>query len=71
LIEMRRAIATELNTMAEVVTAKTTYVPARADSSPDTAILEYPRYEEYVRNTVNRFAELQEVILSLSTESQA
>jgi multidrug resistance protein MdtO len=70
LIEMRRAIATELNTMAEVDTAKTTYVPARADSSPDTAILEYPRYEEYVRNTVNRFAELQEVILSLSTESQ-
>jgi len=70
LIEMRGAIATELNTMAEVVTAKTTYVPARAGSFLDAAILDHPRYGEYIRNTVNRFGELQEVILNLSAESQ-
>ena len=70
LIEMRRAFATELNTMAEVVTAKTTYVSALADSFSDVATLDHPRYGEYVRNMVNRFGELQEVILSLRIESQ-
>jgi len=70
LIEIRCAIATELNSMAEVVTTKTTYVPAHAGSFLDAAILDHPRYGEYVRNTVNRFGELQEVILSLSAGSQ-
>jgi multidrug resistance protein MdtO len=71
LIEMRRAFAGELNTMADVVAQKTNYKPALASSSSDGTILDHPRYGEYVRNTVNRFGELQAIVLSLNGESSA
>jgi hypothetical protein len=34
-------------------------------------MLGHPRYGEYVRNTVNRFGELQGIVLSLNGESSA
>jgi multidrug resistance protein MdtO len=71
LIEMRRAFAGELNTMADVLAQKTNYKPALASSSSDGTILDHPRYGEYVRNTVNRFGELQAIVLSLNGESSA
>jgi multidrug resistance protein MdtO len=71
LIEMRRAFATELNTMAEAVAQKTTYKPALASSFSDGTILDHPRYGEYVRNTVNRFRDLQGIVSSLNGESSA
>jgi multidrug resistance protein MdtO len=71
LIEMRRAFATELNTMAEAVAQKTTYKPELASSFSDGTILDHPRYGEYVRNTVNRFRDLQGIVSSLNGESSA
>lgn len=71
LIEMRRALAAELNTMADVVTQKTAYKPALASSSLERTILDHPRYGEYVRNTVNRLGELQGIVLILNSESSA
>jgi len=67
--ELRRALAAELNTMAEVVGQKTPYTPVPAISFSDVAILDHPRYGEYVRNTLTRFGELQGIVLSLSGES--
>jgi multidrug resistance protein MdtO len=71
LIKMRRAFAAELNTMADAVAQKATYKPALASSFSDGTILDHPRYGEYVRNTVNRFGELQGIVLSLTGESSA
>jgi multidrug resistance protein MdtO len=71
LIEMRRAFAAELNTMADGAAQKGTYKPALASSFPDMSILDHPRYGEYVRNTVNRFGELQGIVSSLNGESSA
>jgi hypothetical protein len=71
LLEMRRAFAAELNAMAKVVTQSAPYIPALASSFFDAAMLDHPRYGEYVRNTVSRFGELQEIVLSLSGESPA
>jgi multidrug resistance protein MdtO len=66
---LRRAFAAELNAMADVVAQKTPYRPAFASSFPDVAILDHPRYGEYVRNTLSRFGELQGLVLSLNGES--
>jgi multidrug resistance protein MdtO len=71
LIEMRRALAAELNTMADAVAQKATYKPALAGTVSDGTILDHPRYGEYVRNTVNRFVELQGIVSSLNGESSA
>jgi multidrug resistance protein MdtO len=71
LIEMRRAFAAELNTMADVVAHKATYKPGLASGFSDGTILDHPRYGEYVRNTVNRFGELQGIVSSLNGESSA
>ena len=71
LIEMHRAFAGELNTMAEAVAQKATYKPVLASSFSDGTILDHPRYGEYVRNTINRFGELQGIVLSLNGESSA
>jgi multidrug resistance protein MdtO len=71
LIEMRRVFAAELNTMADVVAHKDTYKPALASGFSDRTILDHPRYGEYIRNTVNRFGELQRIVLSLNGESSA
>jgi hypothetical protein len=57
--------------MADVVTHKAPYTPALASSFPAAAMLDHPRYGEYVRNTVSHFGELQEIVLSLSDESAA
>jgi multidrug resistance protein MdtO len=69
LIEMRRAFAAELNTMADAVAQKATYKPVLAGSFPNGTILDHPRYGEYVRNTVTRFGELQGIVSSLNSES--
>jgi multidrug resistance protein MdtO len=49
LIVMRRTLATELNTMAEVVSTRTTYVPAPAGSFSYSAVVDHPRYGEYAK----------------------
>ena len=65
LLEMRRAFAVELNTMADVVAQKAPYTPAFASSFSDAAMLDHPRYGKDVRNTVNRLGELQGIVLLL------
>jgi multidrug resistance protein MdtO len=66
--ELRQAVAAELNTMAEVVAQKTPYTPGLANKFPDFAILDYPRYREYLRNSVSRLGELQGIVLNLRGE---
>jgi multidrug resistance protein MdtO len=68
LIEMRRAFVAELNTMADAVAQRATYKPALARSFSDEAILDHPRYGEYVRNTINRFGELKGIVSNLNSE---
>jgi multidrug resistance protein MdtO len=71
LIEMRRAFAAELDTMADVVAQKATYKPGLAGGFSDRTILDHPRYAEYARNTADRLGELQGIVLSLTGESSA
>jgi multidrug resistance protein MdtO len=71
LIEMRRAFAAELNTMADIVARKGTYNPGLPGRFSDATILGHARYGEYVRNTVNRFGELQGIVSRLNGESPA
>jgi multidrug resistance protein MdtO len=68
---MRRVFVTELNTMADAVAQKATYKPGFASGLSDGTILDHPRYGEYVRNTVNRFGELQGIVSSLNAEPSA
>jgi multidrug resistance protein MdtO len=71
LIEMRRAFAAELNTMADAVARKAIYKPALGGTFSDDTILDHPRYGEYVRNTINRFGELQGIVSTLNSEPSA
>jgi multidrug resistance protein MdtO len=66
---MRRALAAELNKMAELVTRQAGYLPAPRGEFTDSAILEDRRYGEYARNSLNRLDELQSVMLSLNNRS--
>ena len=69
LVEMRRALAAELNRMAEILAQGLTYGPALVSSFFHHDILEHSRYGDYVRNTADRFHELISVISSLHTLS--
>jgi hypothetical protein len=58
LIEMRRALAAELNRMAETLAQEDTYGSAFVCSFFHPDILEQSRYGDYFRNTDDRFQEL-------------
>jgi multidrug resistance protein MdtO len=69
LIEMRRALAAELNRMSETVAHEDTYVPATVSSLLSPDILEQSCYSDHVRNTRDRFYELVSVISNLNSPS--
>jgi multidrug resistance protein MdtO len=70
LIEMRRAVAAELNRMSETLAQEDTYGPATVSSLFRSDILERSRYGDYVRNTRDRYYELASVISDLNTSSR-
>jgi multidrug resistance protein MdtO len=67
LIEMRRALAAELNRMSETPAREEAYEPAAVSGLFRPGILEHSRYSDYVRNTRDRFQELVRVISDLNT----
>jgi multidrug resistance protein MdtO len=68
LIEMRRRLAEYIDSLAEGVVKKTVPVTVPATAFLAPAMLNNPRYEEYSRNTIARFEELQAFALILSHE---
>lgn len=70
LIEMRRALAAQLNRMAKTLAQEDTYRPALVSRFFHPNILEHPRYGDYVRNTSDRFRELVSVISTSNTRSR-
>jgi multidrug resistance protein MdtO len=72
LIEMRRALASELNRMSETLAHEDTddtYEPATDSSLFRSDILEQSRYSDYVRITLDRFHELVSVISQLNSRT--
>lgn len=67
LIEMRGALAAELNRIAKTLAQEDTYGSALVSNFFHSDILEQSRYGEYVRNTNERFHELVSVISNLNT----
>jgi len=70
LIEMRRAMASELNHLAKTLAQEGTYQPALASSFVYPEILEHSEYGDYVRNTADRFRDFVNIISSLNSPSR-
>jgi multidrug resistance protein MdtO len=68
LVTMRSKIAEHLEAMAEAVVQKTPFAQATSASLESPAMLQSPRYGEYVRNTVARYEELQSLTSRLSLQ---
>jgi multidrug resistance protein MdtO len=66
LTEMRRKIAEHLDQLAESVVAKTEFTLVPAGEFAPVALMKSARYGEYVRNSVTRYVELQEIVAGFS-----
>jgi multidrug resistance protein MdtO len=65
LIDMRRKLAAQMDSMAEAVAERKAFVPVDTAALVDPGRLHDPRYGEYVRNAVNRYGELQNLVSAL------
>ena len=70
LIEMRDALAAELNRIAKTVAQQETYGPALVSGFFHPDLLDQSRYGEYVRNSADRFREFVNIISGLNTLSR-
>jgi multidrug resistance protein MdtO len=70
LIEMRRALAAQLNRMSETLNQEDTYGPILVNSFFHPNILEHSRYGDYVYNARDRFYELVSMISDLNASSR-
>jgi multidrug resistance protein MdtO len=66
LIEMRRKMAEHLDELAECVVKKTEFTVVPEADFASAALMKSARYREYVRNSVTRYVELQEIVASSS-----
>jgi hypothetical protein len=71
LIEMRRALAAELNRMSETLAHEDTYVLPTVSSLFRPDILEQSRYSEYARNNPRSLLRSVSVISDLNSHSRA
>jgi len=69
LVEMRRQLAAQLNSMAEAVDSKTAYPLENMATFVSLSMLNSLRYGEYIRNTIARYEDLQNLALELSRET--
>ncbi len=69
LVEMRRQLAAQLNSMAEAVDSKTAYPLENMATFVSPSLLNSLRYGEYIRNTIARYEDLQNLALELSRET--
>lgn len=69
LVEMRRQLAAQLNSMAGAVDSKTAYSLENMATFVSPSLLNSLRYGEYIRNTIARYEDLQNLALALSRET--
>lgn len=65
LSRLRSGMAEGMDTMARSVTSKTEFANISPDGFIDSSLLDHPRYGEYVRNSIARFDELQNLVSQL------
>jgi multidrug resistance protein MdtO len=69
LSEMRHSMADGLEAMAGSVVQKTAFADNEPAQTLNPSLLASPRYGEYARNSVDRFRELQSLIVDLRTRA--
>ncbi len=69
LVGMRQQLAAQLNSMAQAVDSKTAYPPENMATFVSPSLLNSLRYGEYIRNTIARYEDLQNLALALTRET--
>jgi multidrug resistance protein MdtO len=69
LVEMRRKLADHMNVMAEAIARKTGFLPEYSAGLASPSILNSKHNGEYVRNTIARYEDLQNLASALSREA--
>jgi multidrug resistance protein MdtO len=67
LIAMRLRMAEGMKTMATAAVNKTEFAMIESGTLVDASLLNHPRYGEFARNSVDRYRELEKVVLRLAT----
>jgi multidrug resistance protein MdtO len=67
LIAMRLRMAEGMKTMANATVKKTEFALIAPGTLVDASLLNHPRYGEFARNSVDRYRELEKVVLRLTT----
>jgi multidrug resistance protein MdtO len=68
LAQLRSGEADALDAMARSVLHKADFLILHPESLIDPSLLAHPRYNEYVRNSIARFDELQNIVGQLQTQ---
>jgi len=66
---MRRKLAEHLNSMAEFVEGREAISLQDAAGLVNPSLLDSQHYSEYVRNTIARYGDLQDMAATMSRES--
>jgi multidrug resistance protein MdtO len=66
LMELRRKLAAQLDSMADSVCDRKPFAVATSAALADPSLLENPRYREYTQNALEQYGELQKIIGDLS-----
>jgi multidrug resistance protein MdtO len=69
LVEMRRKLADHMNVMAEAIARKTGFLPEYSASLATVSLLNSEHNGEYIRNTIARYEDLQDLASALSQEA--
>lgn len=69
LIDIRSTLADRLSLMAECIGQKAGFPHEKALDFRDVSLTSGERYQEYARNTISRYEDLQALALSLSSEA--
>ena len=68
LAQLRAGEADALDAMARSVLHKADFLALHPESLIDPSLLDHPRYNEYVQNSIARFDELQNIVRQLQTQ---
>ena len=68
LLQLRSALASGMDAMAQSVVHKTAFTTVQPEALIDHPLLTHPRYGEYVRNSIARFDELQDFVVQLKNQ---
>ncbi|MCU1319471.1 MAG: Fusaric acid resistance protein conserved region [Edaphobacter sp.] len=68
LLQLRSAMADGMDAMAQSVADKTDFATIQPEALIDHSLLTHPRYGEYVRHSIARFDELQNIVTQLQAQ---